>query len=177
LPLKPPPRTTTPRFGWGAVAKAAALVVLFAATSGTAAAETKRPPAAALIAAAKAAPLAPFQVKDEIKDLKIEAWLKRRAAAKAQIAWRATSCRSQVNGRDVYNSPVCVEAAIRFRNGVVLTVGIGFDETAPRPEQKPNAMWGTIAVKGKGCEFMRHPDYIDAALADIDVMVKAGRCE
>jgi hypothetical protein len=155
----------------------AVAAVMSIAAASNAAAQGKRPPAAALIAAAKAAPLAPFQVKDEIKDLKVEAWLKRRAGTKGRIAWRATSCRSQVNGRDIYNSPICVEVAIRYRNGVVLTVGIGFDETAPRPEQKPNAMWGSIAVKGKGCEFMRHPDYIDAALMDIDVMVKAGRCE
>ena len=131
---------------------------------------------AALIAAAKATPLAPFAVKDELKDLKVEAWLKQRVGKKGQIAWRRTSCRATVGDRDLYNSPICVEAVIRYRNGVSITVGIGFDERKERPEQYPSTMWGSLDVKGKGCEFLRHPDYIDAALTSIDETIKAGRC-
>jgi len=37
-------------------------------------------------------------------------------------------------------------------------------------------MWGSLAVKGRGCEFLRHPDYVDAALTSIDETIKAGRC-
>jgi hypothetical protein len=73
--------------------------------------------------------------------------------------------------------PLCVEAVIRYRNGVSITVGIGFDARADRPEQHPSAMWGSLAVKGRGCEFLRHPDSIDAALTSIDETIKAGRCQ
>jgi hypothetical protein len=129
-----------------------------------------------LIAAAKAAPLAPFQVKDEIKNLSVEAWLKARAGAKARVTWRASSCRATVDGRHIYNSPICVEAVIRYPRGFSITVGIGFDARDPHPERKPDAMWGSLALRGKGCEFFRHPDHIDAALTSMDETIKAGRC-
>lgn len=156
--------------------RAAAAVLVLTGFSGLGAAETKRPPAPALIAGAKATPLAPFQVKDEIKDLTVEAWLKQRVGAKGRIGWRATSCHAKVGDRDIYNSPICVEATIRYAKGFTITVGIGFDARAPRPERKPDAMWGSLAVRGKGCEFFRHPDYIDAALTTMDETIKSGSC-
>lgn len=159
---------------WGFAAMA--LLSLSPGTANAEAARTARPAPAVLIAAAKATPLEKFQVKDEIKALKLEAWLKERVGKKGQIAWRSTSCRAKVEDRDIYNSPICVEAIIRYRNGISLTVGVGFDEKSPRAAPVATAMWGSIAVKGRGCEFLRHPDYIDAALENIDEMIKTGRC-
>jgi hypothetical protein len=155
---------------------AAALLALLPNAASAETART-RPAPAVLIAAAKATPLAKFAVQDEIKEFKIEAWLKDRVGKKGQIAWRSTSCRAQVEDRDIYNSPICVEAIIRYRNGISITVGVGFDQKAPRTAPVANAMWGSIAVKGRGCEFLRHPDYIDAALLNVDPMIKSGRCE
>ncbi len=154
-------------------------VALLLASPGFAAAEaprTGRPAPAVLIAAAKATPLAKFAVKDELKDLAVERWLVNHAAKKGRITWRSTSCRAKVEDRDIYNSPICVEAVIRYRNGISITVGIGFDAKAPRNAPVADAMWGSIDVKGKGCEFLRHPDYIDAALANVDEMIKSGKC-
>lgn len=133
--------------------------------------------AACGFAADKATPLAKFQVKDELKELKVEAWLRQRVGKKGRTAWRSTSCRAKVEDRDIYNSPICVEAVIRYRNGISLTLGIGFDEKSPRTAPVANAMWGSIAVKGRNCEFLRHPDLVDAALENIDDMIKTGRCE
>jgi hypothetical protein len=141
------------------------------------AAEARNAPAAAFIAGAKAMPLSKFSQQDHIKDLKVEAWLKQRVGAKGRIMWRRTSCRAKAGDRDIVNSPICVEAVIRYPNGVSIIVGIGFDRRAERPEQHPDAMWGSLAVKGRGCEFLRHPDYIDAALTSIDETIKAGRCQ
>jgi hypothetical protein len=156
---------------------AAALLSLPPGIAGAETARTARPAAGVLIAAAKATPLAKFAAQDAIKAFKIEAWLKERVGRKGQIAWRSTSCRAKVEDRDIYNSPLCVEAVIRYRNGISITVGVGFDEKAPRAAPVANAMWGSIAVKGRGCEFLRHPDYIDAALLNVDPMIKSGRCE
>jgi hypothetical protein len=156
---------------------AAMLLSLLPGVAGAEAARTARPAPAVLIAAAQATPLEKFQVDDKIKALKVEAWLKQRVGKKGQIAWRSTACRAKVEDRDIYNSPICVEAVIRYRNGVSLTVGVGFDEKAPRTAPVANAMWGAISVKGRGCEFLRHPDHIDAALLNIDDMIKAGRCQ
>jgi len=152
---------------------AAALIFVFA---GSAPAEAKRPPAAALIAGAKVTALAPFQVSDEIKDFTVEAWLRQRAGRQGKITWRATSCQAKVEDRYIVNSPICVEAVIRYRNGIALVVGIGFDARAAKPEQHPDAMWGEIVVRGKPCDFLRHPDHIDAALRNMDELVKAGKC-
>ena len=52
----------------------------------------------------------------------------------------------------------------------------GFDENAPRPERKPNAIWGSVAVGGKPCEFYKHPDQVHKGRPKLDEMVKAGRC-
>jgi O-methyltransferase involved in polyketide biosynthesis len=162
--------------GLRSVARGIAAAALMAACAAPAQAEVKRPPAAALIAGAKATALAPFQVGDEIKDFKVEAWLRARVGRKGQITWRATSCRAKAEDRFIVNSPICVEAVIRYRNGISLVVGIGFDARAARPEQHPDAMWGEIAVRGKPCEFLRHPDHSDAALRNMDELVKEGRC-
>jgi len=162
---------------WTLGARAAVVGALLALAAAPAAAQGKRPAPSVLIAAAKATPLETFQVKDEIKDLGVEAWLKRRVGKKGRIAWRSTSCRAKAGDRDLYNAPICVEAVIRYRNGVSLTVGIGFSEKSPRTAPVADAMWGSIAVKGSGCEFLRHPDHIDAALENIDDMIKAGRCQ
>lgn len=121
-------------------------------------------------------PLSKFWEQEDIKDLKVEAWLKQRVGAKGRITWRRTSCRAKVGDRDLVNSPICVEAVIRYRNGVSIIVGIGFDQRADRPEQKPDAMWGSVDVNGRGCEFLRHPNDIDAALTTIDETISAGRC-
>ncbi|HEY7610026.1 MAG TPA: hypothetical protein VIF14_12395, partial [Alphaproteobacteria bacterium] len=99
------------------VARGIAAAALVAASAAGAPAAAKRPPAAALIAAAKATPLAPFQVSDEIKDFKVEAWLRERVGRQGQITWRATSCQAKVEDRYIVNSPICVEAVIPYRNG------------------------------------------------------------
>ncbi len=163
--------------GWHRAAPMLALAALMTAMPSLSQAQRARPSAAALIAGAKATPLAKFEVKDELRELTIEPWLNERVGRKGRIAWRTTSCHARAGDRVVVRSPVCVEAVIRYANGVTLTVGIGFDEKAPRPEQNPNAMWGSIAVRGRGCEFLRHPDRIDGALAAMDDLVKAGRCQ
>jgi hypothetical protein len=142
-----------------------------------AAAEARRPPAAALIAAAKATQLDAFQVREELRGLTVERWLKQLFGARP-IAWRATSCRSSADGKTMTASPICVEASVRFAAGVAFTLGVGFDEKAARPQDKPNAIWGTIAIRGKPCDFLRHPDQIHEARPQIDEMVKAGgRCQ
>ena len=162
---------------WTLCARAAVAGALFALAAMPALAQgNKRPAPSVLIAAAKATPLEKFQVRDEIKGLKVEAWLTRRVGTKGRIAWRSTSCRAKAGDRDLYNSPICVEAVIRYRNGISLTVGIGFGETAPGAAPVADAMWGSVAAKGGACEFLRHPDHIDAALENIDDTIKAGRC-
>src|SRR5512132_285753 len=83
----------------------AAALLLAAAAS--AAAETRRPSASALIAAAKATPLADFEVMEELRGLKVEAWMKQLFGA-TPIAWRATSCRASAN------VAICVEATVRL---------------------------------------------------------------
>jgi hypothetical protein len=142
-----------------------------------AAAEARRPSGAALISAAKAAQLDQFQVREELRGLTVERWMKRMFGTR-RVAWRATTCRASANGKAVIASPICVEAAVRLAAGVTFTLGVGFDEKAARPQEKPNAMWGTITVRGKHCDFLRHPDQIHDARAQMDEMVKAGgRCQ
>lgn len=151
---------------------AGALLVFAAAP---APAQGKRPAPAALIAAAKATKLADFEVMDELRGLTVEAWMKQLYGS-APIAWRAKTCREIAGDRMSVNSPICVEATVRIKGGVAFTLGVGFDEGAPRPERKPNAIWGSVAVRGKGCEFYRHPDQIHQGRKQIDEMAKAGRC-
>jgi hypothetical protein len=158
------------------LASGAALGLVAVALAANAAAET-RPPAAALIAGAKRTPLDRFQVRDELKGLTAEQWLKRTFGARP-VAWRATSCRSAANGKPMTASPVCVEATLRFAAGVSFTLGIGFDEKARRPQDHPNAMWGVIAIRGRHCDFLRHPDHMHEIDKSIDAMVEAGgRCQ
>jgi hypothetical protein len=155
-------------------ARAAAAAALFGLVAAPALAQGKRPAPAALIAAAKATKLADFEVMDELRGLTVEAWMKKLYGA-APIAWRAKTCREVAGDRMSVNSPICVEAIVRLK-GVTFTLGVGFDEEAPRPERKPNAIWGSVAVGGKGCEFYRHPDQIQQGRVQIDEMVKTGRC-
>lgn len=152
---------------------AAAAVLVLSATS--AFAEAKRPAAAALIAAAKATALADFEVSEEIRGLKVEAWM-RKLFGTAPIAWRATTCQAAAGLTVMVNSPICVEATVRVKASVVFTLGVGFDENAPRPERKPNAIWGAVEVRGKHCDFYRHPDQIQQGRPQMDEMAKAGRC-
>ena len=154
---------------------AAVLVTLATGAERTHAAGA-RPSAAVLIAAAKNTKLAEFEVMEELRPLKVEAWLKK-LGDNRPIAWRSKVCRAKVEERDKVNAPICVEAAIRFDKGVVLTVGIGFDEEAARPQEKPNTIWGAISIRGAPCDFLRHPDQIHLARKAIDDIVKAGgRC-
>lgn len=155
-------------------ARAAAAAVLLGLVAAPALAQGKRPAPAVLIAAAKATKLADFEVMDELRGLTVEAWMKKLYGA-APIAWRAKTCREVAGDRMTVNSPICVEATVQLRN-VAFTLGVGFDEEAPRPERKPNAIWGSVAVRGKGCEFYRHPDQIQQGRVQIDEMVKTGRC-
>ena len=152
-------------------AVAAALLGLVAAPV---MAEGKRPAPAVLIAAAKATKLADFEVMDELRGLTVEAWMKKLYGT-APIAWRARTCREVAGDRMSVNSPICVEATARLKT-VTFTLGVGFDENVPRPEQKPNAIWGSVAVRGKGCEFYRHPDQIQQGRVQIEEMVRTGRC-
>lgn len=159
-------------FAWAArAAVAAASLGLVAAP---AVGQGKRPAPAALIAAAKATKLADFEVMDELHGLTVEAWMKKLYGT-APIAWRAKTCRELAGDRMSVNSPICVEATVRLKN-VTFTLGVGFDENVPRPERKPNAIWGSVAVRGKGCEFYRHPDQIQQGRVQIDEMVRTGRC-
>lgn len=137
-------------------------------------AQGKRPAPAALIAAAKASKLADFEVMDDLRGLTVEAWMKKLYGT-APIAWRAKTCREVAGDRMSVNSPICVEATVRLKN-VTFTLGVGFDENVPRPERKPNAIWGSVAVRGKGCEFYRHPDQIQQGRVQIEEMVRTGRC-
>jgi hypothetical protein len=163
--------------GWRRATRAAFLLASLTAGASTALAEARRPSAATLIAAAKATKLDQFEVREELRGLTVERWVKQMFGTRA-IAWRATSCRSSANGRTMTASPICVEATVRFPAGVSFTVGVGFDEKAARPQEKPNAIWGSISVRGKPCGFLRHPDQVHAARAQIDEMVKAGgRCQ
>jgi hypothetical protein len=153
---------------------AAAMLVLAASTAG---AETRRPSAAVLVAAAKSAALAQFEVLDELRGLTVEAWMRKLFGA-TPIAWRATSCRSTAATGAKLDSPICVEAVVRLQAGVTFTLGVGFDEEAPRPERKPNSIWGFVATGGKECEFYGHPDQVQRARPKIDAIVKAGgRCK
>lgn len=154
------------------IAAAGALLMLAVAP---APAQGKRPAPAVLIAAAKATKLAGFEVMEELRGLTVEAWMTKLYGA-TPIAWRAKTCREVAGDRTTVNSPICVEATVQLKNGVAFTLGVGFDEEAPRPERKPNAIWGTVAVKGQGCELYRHPDQVQQGRKQIDEMVKAGRC-
>ena len=137
-----------------------------------------RPSAATLIAAAKKVPLAQFQVMEEIRDITVEPWLRRLFGANAGIAWRSGSCRAGTDDRATVNSPICVEATIRFKHGVAFVLGIGFDEKAARPQDHANALWGNITVRGRHCDLLRHPDHIQHAPEAINAMIKAGgRCQ
>ena len=157
-----------------AVAVGCAWGVLAAAP---ASAEAKRPPAAALIAAAKATQLKNFEVSEELRALTVEAWLQKMFGTRP-IAWRATTCQTAAERGTQAGSPICVLAAVRFEAGVTFTLGVGFDEAVARPQDKPNTIWGTIAVRGKQCDFLRHPDAVQKARPQIDVIVKAGgRCQ
>lgn len=142
----------------------------------SASAEARRPSAATLIAAAKATKLDEFQVREELRGLTVDRWMKRLFGTRP-VAWRATSCRSPADGRAVTAWPICVEGTVRLPAGVSFTLGVGFDEKAARPQEKPNAIWGSISVRGKPCDFLRHPDQVHDARPQIDEMVKAGgRC-
>ncbi len=159
---------------WGLAASACAAAALLATTGAPARAQAKRPAPAVLVAAAKATKLADFEVMEELRGLTVEAWMKKLYGA-APIAWRARTCREVAGDRMTVNSPICVEATVRLK-GVTFTLGVGFDENVPRPERKPNAIWGSVAVANKGCAFYRHPDQIQQGRAQLDEMAKAGRC-
>ncbi len=159
-----------------AAAIGAAALVTFATGAERTHAAGARPSAAVLIAAAKNTELDKFEVMDELRPLKVEAWLKK-LGDNRPIAWRSKVCRAKAEERNKVNAPICVEATIRFDKGVVLTVGVGFDEEVVRPQEKPNTIWGAVSVRGAPCDFLRHPDQIQLARKAIDDMVKAGgRC-
>lgn len=146
------------------------------ALAAAAAAETRRPADAALVAGAKRTPLDRFNVRNELRGKTVEPWLKELFGGRT-IAWRATSCRAEADGRVMIASPLCVEATVRFDRGVAFALGIGFDDKAARPEDHPNALWGTITVRGEHCDFIRHPDHMVDLDKGIDEMVRAGgRC-
>jgi len=159
---------------WTLCARAAVAGALVGLAAAPGLAQGKRPPPAALIAAAKATKLADFEVMEELRGLTVEAWMKK-LYGQTPIAWREKTCREVAGDRMSVNSPICVEATVQLKN-VTFTLGVGFDEEAPRPERKPNAIWGSVAVRGEGCEFYRHPDQIQLGRGQIDEMVKAGRC-
>jgi hypothetical protein len=161
---------------WRRVAMVAAVVVLAGTSSG--AAQGKRPPAAALIAAAKATKLADFEVADELRGLTVQAWMAKLFGAQTPVAWRASNCKAAAGEQQMVNSPICVEARVQLKAGVAFTLGVGFDENVPQPERKPNAIWGSVSVRGKPCEFYRHPDQVHQGRPQLDEMVKAGgRCK
>jgi hypothetical protein len=155
-------------------ARAAVAAALLGLIAAPASAQGKRPAPAVPNAAAKATKLADFEVMDELRGLTVETWMKTLYGA-APIAWRAKTCREVTGDRMSVNSPICVEATVRLE-AVTFTLGVGFDEDAPRPERKPKMIWGWAAVRGKGCEFYRHPGQIHRGRAQIDEMAKAGRC-
>jgi hypothetical protein len=153
---------------------AAGMLVLVA---NVATAETRRPSATVLVAAAKSAKLAQFEVLEEMRGLTVEAWMRKLFGA-IPIAWRATSCKSKAASGAMINSPICVEAVVRLQAGVTFTLRVGFDEEAPRPERKPNSIWGSVAAGGQECEFFSHPDQVQRGRPKIDAVVKAGgRCK
>lgn len=62
--------------------------------------------------------------------------------------------------------------------GVAFTLGVGFDENVPKPQDKPNTVWGAISIGGRPCDFHRHPDAVQQAPKAIDDIVTAGgRCK
>ena len=60
-----------------------------------------------------------------------------------------------------------------FEKGVVFTLGVGFDDQIAKPQEKPNAIWGSVAIRGKHCDFYRHPDPIQQAPNAIATIVGA----
>jgi hypothetical protein len=160
----------------GIVSAAAAAGFAFALLAGPAvSAAAKRPPNTVLIAAAKKAALEKFEVIEEIRGLTIEAWLKKLFPGRA-IVWRGAVCRVKAGDAASVDSPICVEALVRFEKGVVFTLGVGFDDQVAKPQDKPNSIWGSIAIRGKHCDFYRHPDPIQQAPQAIADIVKSGRC-
>jgi len=135
-----------------------------------------RPSNTVLIAAAKKAPLAQFEVMEEIRRLTVEAWLKKLFPGRA-VVWRGAVCRAKAGDAASVDSPICVEALVRFEKGVVFTLGVGFDDRIAKPQDKPNAIWGSIAMRGRHCDFYRHPDAVQQAPNAIADIVKAGRCK
>ena len=160
----------------GIAAAAAAGLALVLATGLDASAAAKRPPNTVLIAAAKRAALAKFEVMEEIRGLTVEAWLKKLFPGRA-IVWRGAVCRVKAGDAASVDSPICVEALVRFEKGVVFTLGVGFDDQIAKPQEKPNAIWGSVAIRGKHCDFYRHPDPIQQAPNAIAAIVKSGRCQ
>ena len=112
------------------VAAAAGLAVLLAVASDAWAA---RPPNPVLIAAAKKAALDKFEVMAEIRGLTVEAWLKKLFPGRA-IVWRGAVCRAKAGDAASVDSPICVEALVRFEKGVVFTLGVGFDDQIAKPQ-------------------------------------------
>lgn len=161
--------------GKHALRAAAATLIMVTASTAPGLAEGKRPAPAALIAAAKAIKLVDFEVMEELRGFTVETWMKKLFGA-APVAWRAKTCRAAAGDRMAVDSPICVEGTVRLQGGVTFTLGVGFDEEAPRPERKPNTIWGSVSVGGKVCEFYRHPDQVQLGRAQLDKMVKAGRC-
>ena len=169
-------RQATARRAIAAGAFTAAVAVASAALAAIAApasAQTARPSAAALIAGAKKTLLDKFEVRDELRGLTVETWLKQMFGARP-IAWRASSCRESANGHAMIASPICVLAVVRYPAGVAFELGIGFDAKAARPQDHPNAMWGRVIIRGRHCDFLRHPDRMHEMQLALEEMVKAG---
>jgi hypothetical protein len=161
---------------WRHTVLTATVAVLLAGAPGAVFGQGKRPPAAALIAAAKATPLKNFEVMEELRGLTVEDWMRKLFGA-TPVAWRAATCGPKAGKPVAATIPICVEATVRLKAGVIFTLGVGFDDQVPRPERKPNAIWGSVSAGGKPCAFYRHPDQVQLGRPKLDEMVKAGgRC-